>query len=129
MTNQGGAILYPVPTGLLFRSRPRTLPSRPISSDAIFLRGINDKITVLNTSVNGMSTATGGIYPAISKGGTAVVASGQVYTGLTNAAALDLTLNAATAVLPSGTPLVFSLTTGQGAAATADIYAYGKIYV
>ncbi len=84
------------------------------------------RITVMNTSVAGMSTAAGGLYTATSKGGTAIVAAGQLYTGLTNAATgLDLTLAAPNAILLANTPLYFSLTTGQGAAATADIYVYG----
>ena len=88
------------------------------------------KITAENTSVNGMSTAAGGIYPAASKGGTALVAAGQAYTGLTNAnTALDLTLATAAAIQPAGTPLFLSLTTGQGAAALADIYVFGDVYI
>lgn len=87
------------------------------------------KITVENTSVNGMNTAVGGIYPAASKGGTALVANTQVYTGLTNAnTALDLTLATPNAIQPGNTTLYFSLTTPQGAAATADIYVFGDIY-
>lgn len=87
------------------------------------------KITVFNTSVAGMSTAAGGVYPAASKAGTAVVAAGQVYTGLTNAAtALDLTLAGANAIQAAAVKLYLSLTTGQGAAATADINVYGDVY-
>lgn len=87
------------------------------------------RIVVLNTSVNGMSTAAGGIYTAASKGGTAIVAAGQVYTGLTNATTcLELTLNAATLLLAANTPLYLSLTTPQGAPATADVYLFGDNY-
>lgn len=87
------------------------------------------KIVLLNTSVNGMSTAVGGIYTAVAKGGTAIVANTQVYTGLTNpTTALTLTLNAPDAVLVPGTPLILSLTTPQGAAATADVYVFGELY-
>jgi hypothetical protein len=88
------------------------------------------KITAENTSVAGMSTAAGGVYPAATKGGTALVAAGQVYTGLTNAAtALDLTLATANAIQAAGTIPRLSLTTGQGAPATADLYLYGDVYV
>jgi hypothetical protein len=88
------------------------------------------KITAENTSVNGMSTAAGGIYPAASKGGTALVASSQAYTGLTNAnTALDLTLATVSAIQPAGTSLYLSLTTAQGAAATADLYVFGDVYI
>jgi hypothetical protein len=84
------------------------------------------RITVCNTTVNGMSVSAGGFYTGAAKTGTIIVANTQVYTGLTNAAtALDLTLNSPNAVLPAATPLYFSLTTGHGSAAKADIYVYG----
>jgi hypothetical protein len=84
------------------------------------------RITVWGTSVNGMSTAAGGVYTAASKGGTAIVGSGQAYTGLTNAnTALDLTLAVSNLVLNAGASLYLSLTTPQGAAATANIAVYG----
>lgn len=87
------------------------------------------RIIVLNTSVPGMSTAAGGIYTAASKGGSQIVASTQIYTGLTNAlTALELTLNLPNLVLVAGTPLFLSLTTPQGAPATADIYVRGDTY-
>jgi hypothetical protein len=88
-----------------------------------------NRITAENTSVAGMSTAAGGVYPAATKSGTALVAAGQVYTGLTNAAtALDLTLATPNAIQAAGTIPKLSLTTGQGAAATADLYMYGDVY-
>lgn len=84
------------------------------------------RITVINTSVPGMGTAAGGFYTAVSKGGSAIVVAGQVYTGLTNAAtALDLTMALPNLVLAAASRLFFSLTTAQGAPATADIYVYG----
>jgi hypothetical protein len=89
------------------------------------------RITAENTSVNGMSTAAGGIYTAASKGGTAIVASGQVYTGLSNAdTALDLTLAVPWNILEPAIAisLTLSLTTPQGAPATADIYIFGDVY-
>jgi hypothetical protein len=82
------------------------------------------KITVTNASVS-LTTAAGGVYPAASKGGTAIVASGQVYTALTTAAAaVDLTL--ASALRGTAAPIL-SLTTAQGAAATADVYVFGDL--
>ena len=84
------------------------------------------RIVAMNTSLAGMSTAAGGVYTAVSKGGSAIVAATQVYTGLTNAlTALNLTLALPNLILAAATPLYFSLTTPQGAAATADIYVYG----
>jgi hypothetical protein len=87
------------------------------------------RIVALNTSVNGMSTAAGGVYTAASKGGSAIVAAGQVYTGLTNAlTALELTIALPNLVLAAGTPLILSLTTPQGGTATADLYGFGDLY-
>jgi hypothetical protein len=83
-----------------------------------------------------MTTAQGGFYTAVSKGGVAVVASSQAYSTLTGNAA-NTTGNAMTATLATAgtttafggyaagsnqiSTLYFSLTTPQGAAATADI--------
>lgn len=76
-----------------------------------------------------LTLAAGGIYTAASKGGTAIVAAAQLYAVLTAAAKfLDLTLAGVlgTDRLTEST-LYLSLTTAQGAAATADIYVYGDI--
>lgn len=87
-------------------------------------------VVATNASVS-LTTAAGGVYTAISKGGTAVVAAGQAYSTLTAAAAnaagssLLLTLNTPTAYYNAST-LYLSLTTGQGAAATADIRVFCK---
>ena len=86
------------------------------------------KITATNASVS-LTTAVGGIYPAAAKGGTAAVANSQVYSALTTAAiALDLTLAAGTVVYSKGGQLYLSLTSPQGAAATADLYVWGDVY-
>lgn len=86
------------------------------------------KITVKNASLS-LTTAAGGVYPAASKGGTALVAAGQVYTALTGATiALDLTLATANAVQAAGTLLYLALTTPQGAAATGDVYVFADVY-
>ena len=89
------------------------------------------RIVVTNASVS-LSTAAGGIYTAVSKGGTAVVAAAQLYSALTGSTLfLDLTLNgtgnASTTVKSSIPNLYLSLTTAQGTAATADVYVYGDI--
>jgi hypothetical protein len=88
------------------------------------------KITArnLSTTLTG-SSAAGGVYTAVSKGGTAVVGAGQAYNTMlaTNATAnLDLTLVAGVGTLGEYTnaPLVFSLTTAHGSAATLDLFAY-----
>lgn len=89
------------------------------------------KVTCKNASVS-LTTAAGGIYSAASKGGTALVASGQVYSSLTAATlALDLTIASTPGltVQAAGYAPILSLTTGQGTAATADFYLFGDIYV
>ena len=89
------------------------------------------RIVVTNASTS-LTTAAGGVYTAASKGGTAIVAASQAYTSLTASTLfLDLTLsatgNASTTVKSSIPNLYLSLTTAQGAAATADVYVYGDI--
>jgi hypothetical protein len=93
-----------------------------------------DSISISNPSIS-LTTAQGGFYTAASKGGVAVVASTQAYSTLTTNAA-NSTGNFMTTTLstagnttdfqgPTQTSaikmLYFSLTTAQGAAATADI--------
>lgn len=89
------------------------------------------RIIVTNASTS-LTTAAGGVYTAASKGGTAIVAAAQAYSTLTASTLfLDLTLsatgNASTTVKSSIPNLYLSLTTAQGAAATADVYVYGDI--
>ena len=106
------------------------------TDQAITIQGLGDqfskyvveRIVVTNASIS-LTTAAGGVYTAASKSG-AIVAAGQVYSALTAAAkyvALTLTGAATTDVL-TGATIYFSLTTGQGAAATADIDIYGRLF-
>lgn len=84
-----------------------------------------DSILVTNPSTS-LTTAAGGVYTAASKSGVTIVASGQVYTALTAAATgLELTISAAGRSLLTAAPIL-SLTTGQGGAATADVYVFGR---
>ena len=88
------------------------------------------RIVATNASTS-LTTAAGGIYPAVSKGGTAIVAAGQAYSGLT-ASGKFVDLTVASGYTSGGDVLTvksiyLSLTTPQGAAATADIYVYGDI--
>jgi hypothetical protein len=92
-------------------------------------------IIITNASIS-LSAAVGGFYPAASKGGTPIVSAAQTYSTLTTSAGL---LQATLAAFGSGTrfsaanlaslggllALYFSLTTAQGAVATADIYIVG----
>jgi hypothetical protein len=88
------------------------------------------KITCTNASTS-LTTAAGGVYTQASKAGTPMVAATQVYTALTGSTlAVDLTLAAtpaATFYSSSANPPILSLTTAQGAAATADCYVYGQL--
>lgn len=85
-----------------------------------------ERIRVVNASTS-LTTAAGGIYTAASKGGNAIVAAAQAYSTLTGSTiGLDLTIAAVGNGLQTATPIL-SLTTGQGAAATADFYVYGSI--
>ncbi len=81
-----------------------------------------DRILVTNASTS-LTLAAGGLYTAASKGGTAIVAAGQLYSGLTGS---TVTLNPtlASTTLRTATPIL-SLTTAQGGAATADLYVFG----
>jgi len=81
-----------------------------------------DRIIVTNASLS-LTTAAGGAYSAASKGGTAIVAAAQVYSALTTAAGV-LALTLANTNKRTETPIL-ALTTGQGAAATADVYLIG----
>lgn len=84
-------------------------------------------IIVTNASIS-LDTAAGGVYTAASKGGTAVVAAAQVYSALTASTKyLSLTLEAVAGTdVFSATTLYLSLTSAQGAAATADVYVLGR---
>lgn len=89
-------------------------------------------IIITNASLS-LTTAVGGFYPAAAKGGTPIVANTQVYSTLTASSKLLLatlasfgsTTRFSSANLASIGGLLaiyFALTTGQGAAATADIF-------
>jgi hypothetical protein len=88
------------------------------------------EIDITNPSVS-LTTAAGGFYSAASKGGVAIVSSGQAYSTLTTNAA-NTTGNEMTATLATAgnttafnlSQIYLSLTTAQGAAATADVRVY-----
>ncbi len=84
-----------------------------------------DRIVAMNASTP-ILLATGGIYTATAKGGTAVVAASQSWTALTGATKiLTTTISAAGSDLLSASALYLSLTTAMGSPATADIYVQG----
>ncbi len=87
---------------------------------------------IITKASGSITTAAGGFYTGASKSGSAIVAAGQVYSALTNAnllmqATLTAFANSArfsTANLTAN-QIFFSLTTPQGVARSADIYAIG----
>jgi hypothetical protein len=84
------------------------------------------RVIFTNASIS-LTTAQGGIYTGLVKSGIAIVPAAQVYTSLTAASKfIDTTLGASTGTDTFTNQGVYlSLTTPQGAAATADIYIYG----
>lgn len=93
-----------------------------------YARYVVRRIVVGNASIS-LTVAAGGVYTAAAKGGTAIVSAAQLYSFLTAASKfLDLTLAAILGTdVRTESILYLSLTTGQGAAATADIYIYGDV--
>ena len=89
------------------------------------------KVTAKNDSVN-MTTAAGGIYPEVSKAGSALVAHASVnFNGLTASNLVeDLTIATAPGKTeyPGTQAWYLSLTAAQGAASTLDLYIYGDMW-
>lgn len=89
-------------------------------------------VIVAKASIS-LTTAAGGVYTSAAKGGTAIVAAGQTYTALTGATtdiqictmAATPTVSGTTTGAIAGGTVYLSLTTGQGAAATADVFVFG----
>jgi hypothetical protein len=112
-----------------------TTNDQPIVIPQRFVAFQLTSIIVTNSSLS-LTTAAGGFYPAAAKAGTPIVSAAQTYSALTTAASLmTATLasfgantrfsSANLAALNGLLVIYFSLTTGQGAAATADVYAVG----
>ncbi len=86
-----------------------------------------EKIDVTNAAVS-LTTAAGGIYTAVAKGGTAIVAAAQAYAALNGTAAKLLSLTLAVTNSTFTAPILYlSLTTPQGGAALADVYIWGRL--
>lgn len=112
-----------------------TTNDQPIAIPLNFVAFMLTRIIITNASIS-LTTAAGGFYPAASKGGTPIVAANQAYSALTTSAGL---LQATLASFGSTTrfsasnlgaiggllDIWFSLTTAQGALASADIYLCG----
>lgn len=112
-------------TRILFRFTGANMNStadQAMTKIGTFSGYIIERIVATNASIS-LTTAAGGIYTAAAKGGTAIVAAGQAYSGLTTSAQ-TLALTLANTDRRTETPIL-SLTTAQGAAATADFYVIG----
>lgn len=84
------------------------------------------RIFVDNCSTS-LTTAQGGFYTAVSKGGTIIGAITTPYTGCTSAitqADISAVTNMNTSIF-TATTLYLSLTQAQGGAATGDVYVVG----
>lgn len=90
-------------------------------------RYIIRRIIVDNASIS-LTTAAGGIYTNAAKAGTVIVAAAQVYSALTASTKFkDLTLEAVVGTdILTATTIYLSLTTAQGAAATANVWVFGE---
>lgn len=86
-----------------------------------------NSIRVVNPSTS-LTTVQGGMYTGAGKTGFNIVAATQYYSGLTtnapNTANNQIGLTITNFVEHNANPVYLSLTTPQGAAATADIYIY-----
>lgn len=92
-----------------------------------FTNFLIEEIRAVNASTS-LSLAVGGIYDTASKGGVPLVANTQVFSALTGSTlGVVLTMAAKGSGLMSAAALYLALTTGQGGAATADIYIIGCV--
>jgi hypothetical protein len=97
-----------------------------LTADAVTGPYAINAIYVTNASTS-LTTAAGGIYTGGGKTGTILVADTQVYSALTSSTKLlNTTLTSAATQNTFTGPPIFSLTTRQGATATADIYVLGS---
>lgn len=90
-------------------------------------RYVVERVMVCAASIS-LTTAAGGVYAAPTKFGSPLVASTQTYSALTSAAKwMDCTLAATPGTdMYTASALYLSLTTAQGATATADVYVIGR---
>lgn len=100
-----------------------TTADQALSKTFSFTNYAISQILVTNASTS-LTLAAGGFYTGAGKTGITIVAAGQLYSGLTSSTLIinpTMALNA----VQSATTLFLALTTGQGGAATADIYVVG----
>jgi len=125
----GVALGAPVMVGRLIGANMNTTDDQaiPLTLPSGVTLWMPFQVRVLNASAS-LTTAAGGVYSTTAKGGFAMVPNTQAYSTLTAAAVnsagsgMACTITA-TAVL-NVTTVYLSLTTPQGAAATADFYVF-----
>jgi hypothetical protein len=88
------------------------------------------KVTAKKASIS-LTTAQGTLYTAASKGGTAYGVSTDPFSAMTGSTvARDVPITGVSNTVQSaGATIFLALTTAQGAAATADFYVYGDLYI
>lgn len=111
---------------LLFRATAANFNStadQALTKVGTFTQYVVSRIVVLNASIS-LTAAVGGVYTAAAKAGVQVIAAAQTYNGLTSGVS-TLTPPLTNTDKRTEAGLFLSLTTPQGAAATADILVYG----
>lgn len=83
------------------------------------------RLSFTNVSTS-LTTAAGGVYTAAAKGGTALVAAAQAYSGANATGAGGACSFAPLGAGPQTATPILSLSTPQGGAATADFYYVGS---
>ena len=113
-----------------------TTNDQPIAIPQRFVAFQLTSIIITNATVS-LTTAAGGFYPLAAKVGTPIVSAAQAYSALTTPASLmtatlasfgaNTRFSSANLGSIAGLLMIWlSLTTGQGAAATADVYLCGQ---
>lgn len=109
----------------LIGANMNTTADQAMTQGFAFTNHVIDDILVTNASVDfTLLLAVGGFYSAASKGGVAIVANTQIFTGLTGASIVFKPTLAVT-TMRANTAMYLSLTTAAGSAAMADIYVRG----
>jgi len=120
--------LSPRPNILLFAKRScdfNVTTDNTLVKQANFTTFAILQVRGMNASIS-LTTAVGGIYTAATKGGIAVVSSGTAWSTLTGPTiGANFTIASAGLDELTADALYLSLTTPQGAAATADVFVFG----
>jgi hypothetical protein len=119
-------VVHPVDTGFTIKLSANLSSTSDQAITGLPTKYMLTGVYVTNAS-GAVTTAVGGIYTSISKGGSQIVYSGQSYSALAGPAVL-LTTSFAVGALETAytaTTIYLSLTTAQGSAMFADFYVIG----